>query len=92
MCVLTDLCSCDYLKCFAGKEQQRWDRNTLLFGLSGEDVPSGRAFNKAVTHKPNSGASVPSRPAPPRRVKRALAPPARRTSRLRAARCVSACG
>lgn len=33
MCILSDLCSCDYLKCFAGKEQQRWDRSTLLFGL-----------------------------------------------------------
>lgn len=47
VCILSDLCSCDYLKCFAGKEQQRWDRSTLLFGLSGEDVLSGRAFNKS---------------------------------------------
>lgn len=64
------------------KKQQRWDRGTLLFRLSGEDVLSGRAFNKALTLKPRSRASVPSRPAPKRGVDPALAPPARRDAGL----------
>lgn len=93
MCILTDLCSCDYLKCFARKEQQWWDHNMLLFRLSGEDVLSGRAFNKAVIRKPSSRASVPSQPAPKHSVKRVLAPPAPAlpTSQLRLARRAFAC-
>lgn len=54
VCILNNLCSWDYLKCFTGKEQQWWDHNVLLFRLSGEDVLSGRACSKAVIHKPSS--------------------------------------
>lgn len=74
MCILSDLCSCDYLKCFAGKEQQRWDRNTLLFRLRGEDGLSGRAFNKVLIRKPCSEGSVPGQAAP--RTRRQTSPPA----------------
>lgn len=91
--MLTDLCSCDYLKCSAGKEQQWWDHNTLLFRQGGEDVLSGQAFNRVVIRKPSSRASVPSQPGPKYIVKRVLVPsaPARQTSQLRSVRLTFAC-
>jgi len=79
--VLTALCSCDCLHRLAGQEQQRWDRDALLFRRSGGDVLSGRAVSGALIRKPSSRASVPSRQLP----STVLAPaaPARRAWRGR---------
>nr|XP_009931222.1 PREDICTED: guanine nucleotide-binding protein G(I)/G(S)/G(O) subunit gamma-7 [Opisthocomus hoazin] len=78
--VLTALCSCDCLHRLAGQEQQRWDRDALLFRRSG-DVLSGRAVSGALIRKPSSRASVPSRQLPSTGL--APAAPARRAWRGR---------